>query len=137
MPPTRPPALLLGACWEAPLVGVPQLAGRTGEEPGEFQELPHPHQTSLAASGPCTTSRASQTGSAVAWSRAPAFGRACCMPAWMLLHLCRVAALLVLRLTSGLLPCTGHQWCEHCTEGLLSLLVPSHFKSCFACFTHL
>lgn len=41
-------------------------------------------------------------------------------------------------------PCGGHRWLErhqlargHQAGGLLSLLVHSHFKSCFACFTHL
>lgn len=49
MPRTHSPALLLGAWWEAPLLGVPQHADRIGEEPCEFQELPHHHQTSRAA----------------------------------------------------------------------------------------
>lgn len=65
--------------------------------------------SSYLALGPCTASRASQTGSAVAWSTVPglitpqAFGTACCMPLWMLLYLCWMAALFMSRLTGGLL----------------------------------
>lgn len=65
--------------------------------------------SSYLALGPCTTSRASQTGSAMAWSAVPglitprAFGTACCMLLWMLLHLCWMAALFMSRLAGGLL----------------------------------
>lgn len=65
--------------------------------------------SSYLALGPCTASRASQTGSAVAWSTVPglitpwAFGTACCLLLWMLLHLCCLAALSMSRLTGGLL----------------------------------
>lgn len=65
--------------------------------------------SSYLALGPCTTSKASQTGSAMAWSRVPglitplAFGTACCTPLWMLLHLCWLAALFMSRLAGGLL----------------------------------
>lgn len=111
MPYAHQPALLLTAPQKASSSSAPQPAagrehsGSSDKPQGEschFQKLPHHHQTSRAATwlwGPApAASGASQTGSTMAWSAVPApitpraFGTACCMPSWMLLHLCWVAA---------------------------------------------
>lgn len=75
----------------------------------ETPTSPPDQLSSYLALGPCTASRASQTGSAMAWSTVPglitprSFGTACCMPLWMLMHLCWMAALFMSRLTGSLL----------------------------------
>lgn len=64
--------------------------------------------SSSGALGPCAASRASQTGSAVAWSTMPgrgmprAFGPPYCMPWWLLAYLAWMAALFTPRLAGGL-----------------------------------
>lgn len=122
MPYAHQPALLLTAPQKASSSSAPQPAagrehsGSSDKPQGEschFQKLPHHHQTSRAATwlwGPApAASGASQTGSTMAWSAVPApitpraFGTACCMPSWMLLHLCWVAAFLMPSLPGGLL----------------------------------
>lgn len=157
MPYAHQPALLVTALQKASSGNAPQPAaggehsGSSDKPQGEschFQKLPHHHQTSRAATwlwGPApAASGASQTGSTMAWSAVPApitpraFGTACCMPSWMLLHLCWVAAFLMPSLPGGLLALdtsnsntTG--WPKASVlGGVLPLLTLWHYTPCFA-----